>query len=137
MILDEVGSYLEAQGLVGGATGWPWFQALTPATPDQCVVLFEAGGEGRPVSTSDLLGLEQPRFQIKVRGKALKDDPAAYGTARAKLQAILDVLHGLTGATFSSASYPYIFAQGNALPLGQDENGRPEVVHNFRCAREG
>lgn len=131
MILNEVGDYLVANSQVEGATGWKLFTGTgMPAEPDQVVVLMEAPGIRPEMS---LPALTYPQFQVMVRAGKLD-----YDTARDKLKDIYDLLHGGNSGRrlLGSATYHHILALSDPIPLGLDENERPEIAQNYHTARE-
>ncbi len=134
MLLDELGSYLTNQGLVGGSTGWQLFEGFIPATPDQVVVLLDAQS-GEPREYAYLL--RRPHFQVLVRGGP-RTDGDSLTAARTQIIAILAALDGLVNTTLGSPGvyYPYIWAIGGMADATWDVNQRPEFRQNYRCARE-
>ena len=124
-LVDEVGDYLEAQLVCGGATDWGSARYVTPPEPDQVVTVGEYPGapmQGR---------VEQSFPGLQIRVRAAKDDVTA---ARDKLQDCEDKLHKFTG-TLTGTYYIAILAQGSGLYLGQDENGRPMWAQSYRVTR--
>lgn len=132
-LLDEIATYLAAQNI--GAGGWTIVKSRMPPTPDKIVAIFETGGPPREQATS--VTLERPTFQVRVRGQPRSAIATAYPDARTKLQACVTALDKLVGQTLSGTLYPFIFAEGSTIALGDDGNLRPELVQNFRAAREG
>lgn len=126
-LLDEIIAKLVAATVVDGATGWTSGKDVMPPEPDKIVAVFQAGGEDREKTVS----LGRPAFQVRVRG--IKDGAEDANT---RLKLATTALHNLRGATLTGTLYVYIFADGDAIPLGYDQNRRPEVAQNFRCARE-
>jgi hypothetical protein len=124
-MVDEIGDYLEAQGVMGGASPWTSARYVTPPEPDQVVTVGEFPGapsQGRVDQTF-------PGLQIRVRG-AKRDVP----TARDKLQECEDKLHKFTG-TLTGTYYIAILAQGSGLYLGKDAEDRPMWAQNYRVTR--
>lgn len=131
-LLDEIGDYLTAQGAVGGSSGWALMKADMPATPDKVVSLFETGGaRGEP-----RYPLTRERFQVRVRGAERHAATGAYSAARAKIAAIRALLHGASKLVLGSTWYNLILELGAPIPIGYDENGRPEITHNYETRRE-
>lgn len=125
MLLDEIGTYLTNQGVVGGATGWTLAKAYMPPSPDQVVALFETGGFAPELPVD----LDRPTFQVRVRGTKMD-----YPGARAKIDQVVTELHKFQG-TLSGVYYVMIAAMQSPMPLGYDENERPELAVNFRALR--
>lgn len=124
-IVDDVLAHLTTNSLIGGASGWTGFKDFVPPDPDKVVIISPSGGAGPEKG----FALRYPNVQIRVRG-----EKAGYAVAQAKLEAIYQLLHAVKNENLNSVSYAYIIATGDVLPLGQDENGRPELTRNFRSA---
>lgn len=125
-LLDEIGDYLTAQGLVGGATGWTLALSQMPTSPDKIVAIFETPGRA-PLPRVEM---DMPAFQVRVRGTV-----RGYADARTKLAAVQAVLHGLANTSLSGVYYVSILAQGSAISMGNDENNRPEISQNYLARR--
>lgn len=126
MLLDEIGQFLIDQNLVGGATGWTLAKGWMPPEPNKVVGVFEYPGEP---PFAGRIEIDIPAFQIRVRAE--KED---YVAARTEIEAIYLALHGYSG-TLSGVYYVMITALASPLPLGRDENERPEIVQNFSAKR--
>lgn len=122
MLLDEIGTHLVNQGIVGGATGWTLAKAHMPPDPDQVVALFETPGLA-PFPPG--IELDKPGIQVRVRAARKR-----YDLARSKLAEVYAALHGFTG-NLSLNYYVMILALSSALPLGEDTNERPEIAQNY------
>lgn len=124
-LLDDLIAHLEAEGVVGGSTGWTAYASYLPDTPNRVIAVFETGG-GEPDQT-DGTPYDLPTFQV--RGRA---GPHEYALLRDKMQ---DVFEALNNAT--PAGFVYIFATTSGpLDLGRDTNERPHLSWNFRCMRQ-
>jgi hypothetical protein len=88
-----------------------------PSSPDNCITLYYSGGYARSLTGTML---EEPTFQVRVRN-------AEYDDAITDCNAVKDALHGET-----TTKLLMIEQQGDILPLGYDQNGRPEFSLNFR-----
>jgi len=88
-----------------------------PATPDQCVCIYNTGGYNRSLSGTEL---EEPTFMVKVRA-------ATYSAGETACNTIKDLLHGAT-----TTKLLMIQQQGDIQDIGRDENNRPEFTMNFR-----
>lgn len=99
---------------------------------DRCIAIYETGGD----PPEEGFAMDYPGFQIRVRGA-----PNASREARAKLQALFDLLHANevplnAGVSPPSATYVYCYAvQSGAIPMGLDERRRPHFVQNYRTMR--
>ena len=136
----DVGTYLTAQGLVGGLTGWDLIRRRIMDTPvkDTVVVLMEDGGpppEYKPVGgdAEDAFGigdaaLKDVGVHVLVRAQEWDSDASL-----AKAQAIFDALHGRRGITLGSTMYLRIAAMTpEPIFTGYDEQGRPRHTIAFR-----
>lgn len=134
-LIDDVLDYLEAQGLIRGATGWSGFANYLPPTPDQVIAVFPTPGlepEEAPAGSTET-EYDYPGFQVRGRG-------TVFGSS-ALLDKLGAVFRSLHGSTLSPAGgdpiYVYVYAvQSGPLPLGHDQNDRPEFTWNFRAMRE-
>ena len=128
-MLDEIGAYLEAQGL--GTLATDLFLGEMPSEPDTCVVVHEYEG-GPPVHFMGIAAgtaiWEQPRVQVMTRSKS-------YATARSKAKDAFNKLDGHSG-TLSGTEYGYIRALGSPGLLGKDGNDRVLVVCNFEVVKK-
>lgn len=131
-VIDEIGDYLTAQGLVGGATGWSLVKGDVPASPDQMVTLTETAGE----ASDPAYPLSRERFQVRVRGAERHAGAGAYTAARDKIQALRVALHGLINSTLGAVRYVQVLEVASPAHLGYDANGRPEFVQTFATRRE-
>ena len=125
-VVDEIATRLEADGVSGGATGWFSGTHRMPKSPDKAVVVFPAGGlNPEPPGT-----VTRPAVQIRVRGEP--DDPVP---AFEKCVAAGQALDGLADLTLGTTAYAIIRQQSDVLPLGFDQNNRPEFSVTIATAR--
>lgn len=128
--VSDVQTYLEAQDIIGGSTGWTSVRRRMHEAADKMVVLTEDGGAAPEIQAATGLGdaaLKDPGVQIMVRAEEWDGDAAL-----AKAQAIFDALHGLSG-TVGSGSYLRIKAMtSEPLFAGYDDRGRPIHTIAFR-----
>jgi hypothetical protein len=133
-LVDDVQSYLTAQGIAGGSTPWPCFRRYMPDDTAQCVVVTEDGGFEPEFPTDSGIGdsaEEEPAVQVRVRG-ARRDGDGPFG----KMREIKEALHGKRFVTMGSNVYRRVRAQSGILFIGQDEKERPEFTLSFRAARD-
>jgi len=97
-----------------------------PANPDQCVCIYDTGGYDPGVNYT----YEKPTIQIRIRGA--KGD---YLTAHGLSQDIRDTLSGEHNYEINGARYIGIWAEGDVLFVGYDDNHRPILTVNFRLHR--
>jgi hypothetical protein len=119
MLLDDIDSYLTQNGITD------IFIGQLPPSPDDCVSLFEYAGEPPDLHWNG----EYPGLQVIARAKK-------YPTARAKIEQVKNILHGVTEETINGTRYLLIHARQSPETLGKDENGRQMFVVNFRIIKE-
>lgn len=128
MLLDEVGTYLQTEGI--GTLGTDLFKGLLPDIPDACVALIETGGQASEHVLSSAVGApawEAPSFQVTCR--AGRRD---YSAARIKANDVFKLLDGLANITLSSVRYLSISAIQAPFAMPRDEQERPLLI--FNCA---
>lgn len=128
MLLDEIGTYLQTNGI--GTLGTDLFTGTLPDVPDNAVALYEYGGVA-PVST---LGpgqakFERPRIQVLARA-------TTYSAARSKIESIFKLLHGLANTSLSSVRYLLIEAVQSPFFMEKDANNRIKLICNFQIHKE-
>lgn len=106
--------------------GTDLFRSFEPESPNFCVTIFDTGGY--PPQSNYVY--EYPTIMIRCRGDVFK-----YDAAWAQLKEINLVLHDLHGETWNGTKYIGIWAAGDIIPLGYDENNRPLLSLNFRIHR--
>jgi hypothetical protein len=97
-----------------------------PSTPDACISVHDSGGP----PPSALFTLERPTVQVRVRA-----EKGHYEAGHATAAAIRDLLNGMHGFTLNGSRYISIFATSDVIPLGNDQNRRPEFTVNFQIQR--
>ena len=102
------------------------FVSEMPAEPDGCVCVYDTGGD----DTEANYVYEKPTVQVRVRGAK-----GGYLTAHALAQSIRDTLNGEHDYTINGARYIGIWAVGDVLSVGYDDNHRPLLTVNFRLHR--
>lgn len=130
LLVTEVLDYLEAQGIVAGATGWTRAAGYLPPDPDKVVAVFATPGNPPEIvrDGSTETAYDEPGFQVRGRGEVF-----GYSDLETKMRAIYTSLHGVAIA----ANYVLVRANNSAvLPLGLDEKGRPGMTWNFSAVRE-
>jgi len=130
MILDELATYLQGQGVASTSqsAAWALFKGYEPSTPDKCISLFETGGD--PNEQNVNTPIDRPTFQLRVRA-----DDYGYSTGRAKIAAARTALELIGNSTLSSRRYIHVVAMSEPVSLGLDENQRPRWVQNYRAIR--
>lgn len=131
----DLQTYLAAQSIVDGATGWTSSRRVMHDHADQLVVLSEDGGPVPEIGTSAGVGsgaLKREGVQIVARSEPHDGDSSA-----AKVQEIYDACHGLRDATLGATTYLGVSAMTpGPVHVGSDEDGR--VMHSiaFRLIAE-
>lgn len=141
VLLDDIASWLETEGVVGGSTGWPIYKSFIPpddpANPQsQLIAIFETPGEQPDIIRDPNIG-EQP-FDItglQVRGRSAVN---GYKDLAAQMKLIFNALHQNEppSAQVSGEHYVYIYAKSGILPMGKDEQNRDEVTQNYTIMRQ-
>lgn len=124
MLLDDIALYLQQQGV--GVVGTDIFKGQLPASPDDCIALFEYAGEPQDLTDANL---EYPGLQVLVRNKS-------YPAGRQKIEQAVRVLHGVSEQVINNVRYLLIQARQSPFLLERDENGRAVFVVNFRIIKE-
>jgi hypothetical protein len=130
MVLEELGDYLEAQGI--GVVGETIFLSAIhdTATPETAIGLFEYAG--RPpfyVHDQALPCLEAPSVQVLCRAPH-------YADARSLAEAVYQTLEAVRNTTLSGVHYVSITAHHPPFSLGPDANERAQVVINVSVLKE-
>lgn len=134
MILDDLGLYLQTQGL--GTLGTTLFKGSVPLdTPEVSIVnsliaLLETPGlPPERVHDGPSASVDQPVIQVLVRG-----EPHGYEAARALSEDLYRTLDGLANITLQGTAYLWLLAMQPPFPLPWDALGRPVFVFHLRCA---
>jgi hypothetical protein len=141
-LLEEIGGRLTVAGLCSssGMNGYTLIKSWLPdssAIPDRVVALIETGGFAPMLPVE----IDQPTFQVKVRGNVAAATSAGYSGARAEAESIKNELHGLgaillpTSSAAGARYYVQIAAQQEPALLHYDQQQRPVIVCNFRAMR--
>jgi hypothetical protein len=120
----DIKDFLVAAGV--GTFGTDLFVSEEPQDPDAVVTVYDTGGFDSEASYE----YERPTVQVRIRGAK-----GGYIAAANKAIAIKAELHGKYSETINNARYIGIWMQGDILPLGDDEKGRPVLTVNFRIHR--
>jgi hypothetical protein len=119
-LIDDVATYLAAGGI--GAVGTNIFKSYKADGPDAQVVVLDTGGP----APDSYIPTKNPTFQIYVRAKS-------YSLGRAKIDAIVSLLHRAANFTSGSTYFYFVLALQEPGHLGVDEKGRDEFSVNFQC----
>jgi hypothetical protein len=94
-----------------------------PDTPDNCLVVYHAGGRLSEHSF-DQVTTERPTIQVRIRN-------TSFATAETQAEAVKDALNGKTDTTINSNVYLSIMQRSDILSLGRDDRNRINLVVNF------
>jgi hypothetical protein len=133
MILDEIGAYLEAEGV--GIIGQTLFLGSMPqdepgtGSQDAVMALIEIPGRGA-LRAHDKARIDLPRLSIRTRGM-----PYGYPAARQKAQEAWNALEALTNQPLSGVLYLRSTPQGEVFWLRTDDYQRPYFLFDIECMR--
>lgn len=125
MLLDEVGTYLQAQGV--GTLGTDLFKGDMPPDINTVIAIIETPGFGPQdqMGSGQQPGFEQPGFQILCRAPT-------YGVARQKADAAWKALTKVANTTLSGVAYQRIKPTQSPFLVGRDDNQRVLVNCNYQ-----
>lgn len=124
----DTADYLEtgAIGVVGGSADWAIFVSDEPASPANCITIYDTGGA--PLSPDERLW----QHQIQVRVRAI-----AYAAGYDKMSAIRDWLAATNkGVIVGGSHYVGYWVQSDIASIGKDQQNKHILVCNFRLSRE-
>ncbi|MHA6484468.1 minor capsid protein [Paenibacillus sp. strain BS8-2] len=97
---------------------------------DKYPMLFVFGTGG--YAPHDYIPRDSPTFQIIIKGKSYKTNPANKAIAEAEAKRLIDFMHKRTNYTAGTA---YVWSsravQSNPIPLGLDDKDRSMYSTNF------
>jgi hypothetical protein len=133
--VTNVQTYLDAQAITGGVTGWTCVRRGTHDQADRMVTVTEDGGPTpelpSPSGVGDVAFVDRG-VHLEVRGRARKSDESA-----AKALEIWAALHGLMGVTMGSTVYERVTAlTAGPVFVAFDEIGRPIHTVAFVLAEQ-
>jgi|GEM_PF-956819 len=136
MLLDEVGAYLQAEGL--GTLGTDLFLGMLPvdapngSPPGEVTALYETPGfPAQYVHSTVGADWEQPVLQIVVRG-----EPYDYAPARLQAERIWVALSQIRNQVLSGTFYLWCQPLQSVSPvIGPDDYGRPRMSAQFRIGK--
>lgn len=127
-LLNGIADLLQFNGI--GTVNTDIFKGFKPDQPDNLIALFEYAGSpmGLTMGKSDPV-IERPGLQVWVRNYL-------YPDGRAKIDQVVDVLHGQANITLDGDRYLLIQANQSPESIGMDANNRSEFVVNFSIIKE-
>lgn len=123
---EDIKDILDGQSSLALAFRTNLFVSEMPPKPDECVAVYDTGGENPQPNYT----YERPTVQVRVRGA--KGD---YEDAYALAEAIRNILNGMHDEEVGGTRYIGIWAMGDILFVGYDDNHRPLLTINFRLHR--
>lgn len=119
-LLTDVRTYLTAQSLVEGVTGWKCYIGFDPDAQDNTVLLVHSGGFPQDTLRNENL---RPTFQLRVRAGQRE-----HSVCLVKWQAIYDALHD---ADLSAYNVRLIQADASGPMAWPDDKQRICMSMNF------
>lgn len=126
MILEEVGQFIDDQGLAAWNTDL--FIGAIGDLPVEAVLLNEYGGSV-PESTHDKNYYERPRFQVSVRS-------ARYPDGRSRIESIYQALNQVSNQVLGGTKYLRLFPLQAPFELNRDERGNIWFAVNYEALKE-
>lgn len=96
LLLDDIASYLASFNI--GKVGTDIHKGFLPDQPDNLVALFEYAGSPTELTMCDSPIIERPGLQVRVRN-------TSYPVGRAKINEVVDILHGLANVTLGGKRF--------------------------------
>ncbi len=140
MLLDDVATYLQTQGLgtvktTSAQTGTAWliYKGGTVTGDRADAIFLSEYSDGGPIdqmgATTGVVVAEEVGLQIVARH-------AAYSTAKQKAEDIFGALHKLGNVTLGSTRYLLMMAKQTPFPIGRDQSNRWMIGFNMRVTKE-
>lgn len=120
---DDIATILENNGVATFADDM--FVSKEPASPDDCITLYDTGG----FEPNPKWSIGQPTVMARVRN-------VHYPSGYAKCEEIKDALLGLPKQAVDSTTYVGVWMEGDINFIEYDDNGRAIFTINFRISRE-
>lgn len=124
---EDIKDMLEADSSIALELGTDLFVGKEPATPRNCVTIFDTIGYPPSLGLTDQ-GYEYPSIHIRVRNKD-------YRVGWALIHSIKDSLHGRSHQTWNGALYTVIYCSSGPALLDWDDNGNARFIINFNLQR--
>ena len=121
MLLDDIATYLEAQGL--GTAEVSLFKIKMPDEPDSCIAVSQYGGI-TSILAHDGAEIKQPGIQVRVRDKTAQ-------LSLAKIEQAIACLHPKANEQIGGTFFIYLRVNQPPIPLGVDQHNRFEWSVNF------
>lgn len=123
----DVAVYLQAQGIgvIASSSDWSIAVSREPATPANCITIYDTPGSEPDTDDLDI----QSSFQIRVRC-------TDYETGMAKAVAARDALILPSRPMMNGNTYDYVFNTISINSLGRDDTDRFLLVATYRTTLE-
>jgi len=127
LLASELITYLTAAGY----TVYPDANFLPADLPESklpCLFVFGTGG----YAPQNYVPTERPTYQVIIKGKSYKTNPANMATTEALAKKLIKHLHRRSNYRVGSASvFSSLALQSSPIPLGLDDKGMPMYSTNF------
>jgi hypothetical protein len=124
----DIKDMLEADSSLGLEFMTDLFIGREPATPDNCVTLFDTGGMAPQLTMTKGEDYFYPAIQIRIRNRS-------YITGWLLAENIRESLHGRAHETWNDTYYSLVHCSSGPALMDWDENGRARIVINFLIQR--
>lgn len=124
----DIKDILEAETALGLTHVTNLFIGKEPASPLDCVTIFDTPGLPPQLTFNRTERYEYPSIQIRVRN-------SSYASGWDLAQDIVDVLHGRAHETWNAAYYSAIICTSGPALLDWDERGKARFIINFGIQR--
>lgn len=125
---EDLKDMIEADSTLGLTFALDLFIGKEPATPDNCVTIFDVGGYPPALTLDGSGNYYYPSIQIQVRNRS-------YTEGLELIQDIIRSLHGRHGETWNGTLYTAIVCQNDPGVLDWDESNRVRFVSTFNLQR--
>ncbi len=126
-IVEMIEAYGDSSG-IDLTYGTNLFVGREPASPKDCVTVFDTPGFSPYLSVAGETGYEYPSVQIRVRS-------TKYSTGFNLINSIKDALHGKHNETWNGTLYCVVICSGSPALLDWDDNGNCRFIVNFNLQR--
>ena len=124
----DIASILEEDSTLGLTLATNLFVGKEPASPQDCVTVFDTPGFPPQLSYNREEIYEYPSVQIRVRNKS-------YQSGWDMIEDIKNALHGQANVSCDTVLYTVIYCSSGPALLDWDENGRCRFIVNFNLQR--
>jgi hypothetical protein len=104
------------------------FIGKEPATPKNCVTIYDTPGFAPYLGVDGSTGYEYPSIQIRVRN-------TSYVSGWNMINDIKSHLHGIKQTTWNGTLYSVIICSSDPALLDWDDNGNARFICNFNIQR--